>query len=151
MPDNIVCVCVCVYLSFPYSTLLHGENSKSCTKNKFICWLYWLMLQLLTTISTTCVCMAFLPCISNLRTIRPFSEPGQWKTLLQIVLFTSRFWSQRTSSTSNLQVSTTVKSSILAVTWAESTNSKRYFFVLFAWNYCYLIRSGCKTNPNDTC
>lgn len=47
-----------------------------------------------------------LPPISNfLRIIRPSSEPGQWKTLLQIAPFTSRFSSQKTSSTSNLQVS----------------------------------------------
>lgn len=47
-----------------------------------------------------------LPPISNfLRITRPSSEPGQWKTLLQIAPFTSRFSSQKTSSTSNLQVS----------------------------------------------
>lgn len=45
------------------------------------------------------------PSVSNfLRIIRPSSEPGPWKTLLQIAPCMSRFSSQRTSSTSNLQV-----------------------------------------------
>lgn len=44
------------------------------------------------------------PSPNFLRIIRPSSEPGQWKTSLQIAPSTSRFSSQRTSSTSNLQV-----------------------------------------------
>lgn len=69
------------------------------------------------------MCISYCNDVWSYRIIKPFCERGLWRTLLQTVLYMSRFSNLRTNSMSNLQVSYYFPSSGWLILYAISKYS----------------------------